>query len=142
MDYVNEWIVKFSTLKGQISALLWTHIGHKGWRKNGKTFIRCYTFTLKFWDEFNANFVLLYFSSYSSIKMWHLYLKDVEKNTYLKPFQYEETSCLGTQKELSIYFSVYSKLRMWMEILKTPLPLIRVGGCWPFSFTIVKVAWY
>ena len=29
----------------------------RGW----KTFIRCYTIALKFWDEFNANFVLLYF---------------------------------------------------------------------------------
>ena len=31
-------IFKFSTLKGQISAPLWTQIGHKGWRKEGKTF--------------------------------------------------------------------------------------------------------
>ena len=74
-------IFKFSTIKGQISASLWTHMGHKGWRKDGKTFIRCYTFALKFWVEFNANFVLLYFSSYSSIEMWHLYLKNVEKNS-------------------------------------------------------------
>ena len=34
-----------------------------------KTFIRSYTIALKFLDEFNANFALLYFSSYSSIKM-------------------------------------------------------------------------
>ena len=69
-----------NTIKGQISAPLWTHMGHKGWRKDGKTFIRCYTIALKFWDELNANFVLLYFSSYGSIKMWHLYLKNVEEN--------------------------------------------------------------
>ena len=50
-------------------------MGHKGWRKDGKTFIKCYTIALKFWDEFNANFVLLYFSTCSSVKMWHLYLK-------------------------------------------------------------------
>ena len=56
---------------------LWTHMGHKGWRKDGKTFM-CYTFALKFWDEFNADFA--YASSYSSIKIWHLYLKNVEKN--------------------------------------------------------------
>ena len=31
-------------------------------------------------------------------------------SSFPKPFQYEETSCLGTQKILSIYFSVYSKL--------------------------------
>ena len=73
-------IFKFSTIMGQINIPLWTHMGHKGWRKDGKTFIRCYTIALKLWDEFNANFVLLYFSSYSSIKMWHLCLKNVEKN--------------------------------------------------------------
>ena len=73
-------IFRFSAIKGQINVPLWTHMAHKGWRKDGKTFIRCYTIALKFWDEFNANFVLLYFSSYSSIKMWHLYLKNVKKN--------------------------------------------------------------
>ena len=73
-------IFKFSTIKGQINVPLWTHMGHKGWRKDGKTFIRCYTIALKLWDEFNANFVLLYFSSYSSIKMWHTFLKNVEEN--------------------------------------------------------------
>ena len=73
----NSWI------KGQISAPLWTHMGHKGWIKDGKSFVRCYTFASQFWDEFNANFVLLYFSNYSSIKMWHLYLKNVEKNKAL-----------------------------------------------------------
>ena len=92
-------IFKFSTIMEQINVPLWTHMGHKGWRKDGKTFIRCYTIALKYWDEFNANFVLLYFSSYSSIKMWCPCLKNVEKNnkavplslvlTYLfKPFQY------------------------------------------------------
>ena len=56
------------------------HTGHKGWRKDGKTFIRCYTVALKSGDEFNPNFVLLYFWSCSSIKMWHLHLKNEEKN--------------------------------------------------------------
>ena len=73
-------IFKFSTIMGLINIPLWTHMGHKGWRKDGKTFVRCYTIALKLWDEFNANFVLLYFSSYSSIKMWHFFLKNVEKN--------------------------------------------------------------
>ena len=71
---------KFSTTKGQINVPLWSQMGHKRWRKNGKTFIRCYTSALKFWDEFNVNFALLYFSSYNLIKMWHLCLKNVEKN--------------------------------------------------------------
>ena len=61
-------IFKFSTIMEQINVPLWTHMGHKGWRKDGKTFIRCYTITLKFRDEFNAYFVLLNFLSYSSIK--------------------------------------------------------------------------
>ena len=74
-------IFKFSTITGQIYIPLWTHIKHKGWRKDGKTFIRCYTIALKLWDEFNVNFVLLYFSSYSSIKMWHFFVKNVEKNS-------------------------------------------------------------
>ena len=73
-------IFKFSTIKGQINVPLWTHMGHKGWRKDGKTFITCYTIALKFWDEFNANFVSSCLSSYDSIKMWHLYLENVEKN--------------------------------------------------------------
>ena len=48
--------------------------------KDEETFIRCYTIALKPWDEFNVNFVLLYFSSYCSVKMWHFFLKNVEKN--------------------------------------------------------------
>ena len=73
-------IFKFSTIMEQINVPLWTHMGHKGWRKDGKIFIRCYTIALKLWDEFNANFVLFYFSSYSSIKKWHIYLKNLKKN--------------------------------------------------------------
>ena len=73
-------IFTFSRIMGQINIPLCTHMGHKGWSKDGKTSIRCYTIALKLWDEFNANFVSLYFSSYSSIKMWHLCLKNVEKN--------------------------------------------------------------
>ena len=91
----------------------------KGW-KNFYTL--CYNFVLKFWDEFNASFVLLYFSNYVLNKnVTPLSEKCGEKQQgsafkvgphlpFLKPFQYEETSCLGTQKELSIYFSVYFKL--------------------------------
>ena len=54
-------------------------MGHKEWSKEGKKFTRCYTIVSKFWDEFNANFVLLHFSSYRSIKIWYLYFKNVEK---------------------------------------------------------------
>ena len=50
-------------------------IKDEGWEK----FTRCYTITLKCWDEFNANFILLYFSSYRSIKIWDFYTKNVEK---------------------------------------------------------------
>ena len=41
----------------------------KGWKNYYKML---YTIAIKSWDKFNANFVLLYFSSRSSIKMWHL----------------------------------------------------------------------
>ena len=75
-----ELTFKFSTIMGQINITLWTHIGHKGWRKDGKTFRRCYTIALELRDKFNANFVLLHFSSYGSIKMWQLFPENVEKN--------------------------------------------------------------
>ena len=82
LEQMLKLIFKFSTIKGTINARLWAYMGHKGWRKDRKTFIRCYTIALKFWDEFNSNFVLSYFSSYSSIiKIWHIYLKNVEKNS-------------------------------------------------------------
>ena len=35
-------IFKFNTIMGQINIPLWTHMRHKGWRKDGKTFARCY----------------------------------------------------------------------------------------------------
>ena len=54
-------------------------MGHKELREDGKTFTRCFTIALKFWDEFNANLVFLYFSSYKSIKIWHLYFKNDTK---------------------------------------------------------------
>ena len=73
-------IFKLSSIKRQINISLWTHIGCQRWRKGGKTFVRCYTITLKFCDKLIANFVLLYFSSYTSVKIWHLFLKNVEKN--------------------------------------------------------------
>ena len=73
-------IFRFSSIKIHINIPLWTHLRHKDWRKNGKTFIRCYNIALKFRDEFNPNFVLLYFLSYRSIQIWHLYLKNVYEN--------------------------------------------------------------
>ena len=48
--------------------------------KEWENFYKVFTIALKFGDEFNANFELLYFSSYSSIKMRHLFLKNVEKD--------------------------------------------------------------
>ena len=80
-------ISKFGSIKRQINIPLWTRMGHKGWWKDGKkmvkgwkNFYKVLYIALKFWNEFNANFVLLYFSSYMSIKIWQLYLKNVEKN--------------------------------------------------------------
>ena len=54
-------------------------MGHKERSEDGKTFTKCYTIPLKLWHEFYVNFVLLYFSSYWSIKIWHLLFKNVEK---------------------------------------------------------------
>ena len=73
-----------SQTKRQINIPLWTHMGHKGWREDEKTFTRCCTISLKFWHELYVNFVLLYFSSYSSIKIWHLYFKNMKKKTVLR----------------------------------------------------------
>ena len=83
----SKLIFKFGTIMEQINIPLWTHMGHKGWRKDKKTFIRSDTIALKFWDEFNTKCVLLYFSCYSSIKIWHLRLKNVEKNNKVVPLR-------------------------------------------------------
>ena len=62
-----------------------------------KTFIRRrYTIVLKFWDEFNANFVLLYFSSYWSITIWNLFPKMSKKNKKIKKMQAVHLSLLWT----------------------------------------------
>ena len=111
---------KFSMIMGQINIPLWTHMGYKGWKKNEKTFRRCYTIALKLWDESNSNFVLLYFSSYNSIKMWHFFLKNVEKSNkalYLrlvlaclfKNLFNTKKHLAWAHRKLSIYFSVYSR---------------------------------
>ena len=74
-------ILKFSMVKTYINITYWNYMGHKRWRKDGKTFTRCYTIALKLWDKFNVNFVWLYFSSYKAIKTWPLYLKNVGKSS-------------------------------------------------------------
>ena len=72
-------IFRVSSTKRHINIPLWTHMGHKGWKKDGKTFTRCYTIALKFWDESNANFVLLYFLSYRTIKNLTPLLQEYEE---------------------------------------------------------------
>ena len=71
---------QLSFINWQINISLWTCMGHEGWRKNGKPFIRCYIIALRIWDEFNANFGLLHFWCCKSIKVWHFYLKNLEEN--------------------------------------------------------------
>ena len=66
-------------MKQQINIPFWTHMGHKKNEERKEKLTRCYIVALKFWDEFNANFILLYFSSYRSIKIWDFYTKNVEK---------------------------------------------------------------
>ena len=74
-------------------------MGHKGWRKDGKTFIKCYTIALKFWVEFNANFVIIFFKLKLNKNVTPLSQKCGEKKeggalkvdphlSFLKPFQY------------------------------------------------------
>ena len=66
-------IFKFSLIKRKMNVPLWTHMGHKVYRNDRKTFITCCTIALKIWDECNASFVfLLFFSSHRSIKFCHL----------------------------------------------------------------------
>ena len=81
-------------IKRQIHIPLWTHKRHKEWCEDRKTFTRCYTIALGFCDEFNANSVLLHFSSYRSIKIWHLYFKNVEKKAIKQ--------CIKTPKHFNI----------------------------------------
>ena len=54
-------------------------MGHKELREHEKAFKRCYTIALKFWDEFNANFVLFYFPSPASIKTLTTLLQKCEE---------------------------------------------------------------
>ena len=77
-------IFKFSTIMGQENIPLWTH--------SGKTCIKCYTIALKLWDEFNANFLLLYFSSYSS-RPWHD--KWAVARSHVITHANQEKGCLG-----------------------------------------------
>ena len=102
-------IFKVSQTKRQIKNIpLWIHMWHKEWREDGKNFIWCCTIALKFWDEFNVNFVLLYFSSYRSIEIWHLYFKNAKKKAVRqciktpKHFQYKRfgwESCMVNSKD-------------------------------------------
>ena len=101
-----KFTFKCCSIKRQINIPVWIHLGDKGWRKDGKTFIRCWTIALKFWDEFNANFFLLYFLSYRLIKIWHLYLKNEYKNNRVVHlrllFTYLYQDLLNIKKHLAL----------------------------------------
>ena len=58
---------QLSLINWQINIPLWTCMGHEGWRKDWKPFIRCYIIALRIWD-------------YRSIKVWHFYLKNLEES--------------------------------------------------------------
>ena len=73
-------IFKFSSIMRLINIPLWNHMGQKRWTKDQKSFARCYTIALKFWDEFDSNFAWLYVASYRSLKIWHFHLKNEKKN--------------------------------------------------------------
>ena len=87
-------------------------MGHKEWKENGKIFTRCYIIALKFWGKFNANFVLLYFSSSRSVKVWHLYFKNVKKknNSVLRHqniFNMKKHLVLVLKKNVCALFCVF-----------------------------------
>ena len=123
---------------------------HKEWRKDGKTLIRCYNIDLKFWDEFNANFALFYFLSYSSIKVWHLCLKNVEKNDkavhlrlvltylFLNLFNTKKHLPGALKKIVHLLFRVFqTKLNKAVNIFWRPIQWIRNAQMIP-GFNTIK----
>ena len=92
-------------------------MGHKWWRKDGIKCSRSYTITLKLWDKFHVHFVFLYI--YVSEEIWHLYLKNVEKNkkvehfrllfTYLQQNLYsiKERFALVLKNFVNVFFCVF-----------------------------------
>ena len=78
----SDFSIKLDKLTDKYSTLD-MHVGHNGWRNDGKTIIRCHTIVLRFEMNLMPIFFVLHFSSYRSIKTWCLYLRNVEKNNYL-----------------------------------------------------------
>ena len=113
--------LRSSSIKWEINIPLWTHMEHKGWGKDGKAFIRCCIIALRFWDQFNASFPLLNFSTYKSMKIWHLYLKKVERNNmgmHLRLlFTYLRQICPCTfcvfQKKVNKAVNIFCTLPEW-----------------------------
>ena len=52
---------KFSSIKRQINIPLWTHMGHKEWRKDEKTFIRHY----RVYTDFSHFSIMHFFPDFS-----------------------------------------------------------------------------
>ena len=115
-------------------------MGHKEWEKDGKTFTRCYTIALKFWDELNANFVLLYFSSYRSIKIWHHSILRNILPWYLKKFGHVLFCVFQTNLKKAVnirsnfsewirniqMIQCFNTLKTWMRILHGQLKRLKI----------------
>ena len=97
----------------------------KGWKN-------LYTVALKFWDEFNANFVLSCFSRYSTMEIWQLYLKHLGKNNkavhlklvisnlfwnlcHTKPWQLVHLRFCVFQTKLNKAFNIFCRLPKWIR---------------------------
>ena len=110
-------IFKFSSMMRQIDVPRWAQMGHKGWRENGKSLIRSYTIALKFWHEFNANFVCYISQIIGQLKNFTALLqkcRETQEGIYLNQNLFSSKKNLALvpppKKKLSIYFSVHSKL--------------------------------
>ena len=116
---------------------------YKGWRKDEKAFIRCYTIALKIWDELNANFALLYFSSYRSIKIDTFIWKNMEKSNKVVHlrllFTYLHQNLFNIKKHLAL---LLKNIWPFLEGLnKDGVPNYLKGmtfrNFWPFSQNFV-----
>ena len=88
----------------QINVPLWTHMGYKGRRKDRKTFIRCYTIALKLVTIILVNKNVTPLPQKCGEKQQGSAVKVGPHLSFLKPFQYYETPCPGTQKNCPLTF--------------------------------------
>ena len=87
-------------------------------KREWKKLYKVFTITLKFWDEFYANFVLLYFSSDRSIKIWHLYFKNVKKKATRQYIRHQNIFNIKKHhQKTSILKNISIKLKKCVHLL-------------------------